>query len=391
MFDFLNYQFSILTLSFAIAVGIIVIMELLHYIIVYGRIIFYKSKNNNETLPNTLSENEGVSLVVVVNNNLKALQEDFVMILEQNYPLFEVVVVNENSKDDSEFALHILQKNYPNIKVINLEQNANKFSDRKFSLSIGIRSAKYNNIVLTDVTCKIQDFNWLKALCNSFVHSDKKILIGYSSPQYKKGVANSLARYYHLNWNMNVLGYGLLGMPFSADSNNMAYDKKFFFDKGGLISQYRDKCRQEDYFVSRYADKKNTMINIVSNSFSYCLAMASYSEFKRIAYSRYISHRTFPFLTKLRLAILPLATFLLYVLLAILLILGMPWQFALVPIIIKWTIQIVYYSKCSNKLKTKIPYLFAPLLEIYFMFFNFNFRLKRLFHHKKTYKIRWKK
>lgn len=391
MFDFLNYQFSILTLSFAIAVGIIVIMELLHYIIVYGRIIFHKSKSNNETLPNTLSENEGVSVVVVINNNLKALQEDFVMILEQDYPLFEVVVVNENSKDDSEFALHILQKNYPNIKVINLEQNANKFSDRKFSLSIGIRSAKYNNIVLTDVTCKIQDFNWLKTLCNSFVHSDKKILIGYSSPQYKKGLTNSLARYYHLNWNMNVLGYGLLGMPFSADNDNMAYDKKFFFDKGGLISQYRDKCRQEDYFVSRYANKKNTMINIASSSFSNCLAMTSYSDFKRIAYSRYISHRTFPFLTKLRLAILPLATLLLYALLTILLILGMPWQFALIPLIIKWTIQIIYYSKCSNKLKTKIPYLFAPLLEIYFMFFNFNFRLKRLFYRKKTYKIRWKK
>ncbi len=391
MFDFLNYRFSILTLTFAIAVGIIVIMELLHYIIVYGRIIFYKSKNNNETLPNNLSENEGVSVVVVVKNNLETLQEDFVMILEQNYPLFEVVVVNEDSEDDSEFALHLLQKCYSNLKVINLGQNANKFSDRKFSLSIGIRSAKYNNIVLTDVTCKIQDIIWLKSLCNSFVHSEKKILIGYSSPQYQKGLTNTLSRYYHLDWNMNVLGYGLLGMPFSADSNNMAYDKKFFFDKGGLISQYRDKCRQEDYFLSRYANKKNTMINIDSDSFSYCLAMTSYSEFKRIAYSRYISHRTFPLLTKLRLAILPLATLLLYVLLAILIILGMPWQFVLVPIIIKWTTQIIYYLKCSNKLKTKIPYLFAPLLEIYFMFFNFNFRLKKLFHHKKTYKIRWKK
>lgn len=391
MFDFLNYKFSVLTLSFAIAVGIIVIMELLHYIIVYGRIIFYKPKSKEETPSNTTSENEGVSVVVVVNNNLEALKKDFVMILEQNYPLFEVVVVNEDSQDDSEFVLHILQKNYSNIKVINLGKNANNFSDRKFSLSIGIRSAKYNNIVLTDVTCKIQDFNWLKELCNSFVYSDKKILIGYSSPQYEKGLTNNLARYYHLNWAMNVLGYGLLGMPFSADSNNMAYNKKFFFDKGGLISQYRDKCRQEDYFVSRYANKKNTMINIAPSSFSLCLAMTSYSEFKRIAYSRYISHRTFPFMTKLRLAILPLATLLLYVLLAMLIIWGMPWQFALIPIIIKWTMQIIYYYKCSNKLKTKIPYLFAPLLEIYFMFFNFNLRLKKLFYRKKTYKIRWKK
>ncbi|MDO5760058.1 MAG: glycosyltransferase [Bacteroidota bacterium] len=387
MFDFLNYEFSTLTLFLAIVVGIIVLFELLHYIIIYGKIVFYKPKNSST---DNNFQPKGVSVVVVVNNNLQALQEDFIMILEQAYPLFEIVVVNENSKDDSEYVLHVLQNNYPNMKVINLEQNANKFSDRKFSLSIGIRSAKYDTIILTDVTCKIKDFNWLSSLSLPFVDSDKKILIGYSAMEYKKGIANSLARYYHLNWAMNFLGYGLIGLPFSADSNNMAYNKKFFFEQGGFISQYTKKCRQEDYFLSRYANKKNTLINLSPSSFVNTLGIESYSDFKRIAYSKYISHRTFSLLTKLRLALMPLATLFLYLLLIGLVVLGMPWQFVLVPLVVKWVVQIIYYNKCSKKLKTKIPYLISPLLEVYFLFFNFNLRLKKLFFRKKEYKIKWK-
>ncbi|GEM_PF-1132108 len=391
MLDFPNYEFSTLTLCLAIAMGGIVLFELLHYIFVLGKIVFYKSESSDKD--NTISEDDeskGVSVVVVVNNNASALQEELVMFLEQNYPLFEVVVVNENSKDDTEFILHILQENYKNLKVVPLGQNANKFSDRKFSLSIGIRSAKYNTIVLTDITCKIRDFNWLRALCEPFVNSGKKILVGYSKPEYKKGLLNILARYYYLNRSMDVLGYGLIGLPFSADSNNMGYDKDFFFQKGGFISQYRKNCRQEDYFISRYANRKNTMINLNSQSFVSSPYIETYKTFKRKAYAGYISQKTYSFFTKFRLALLPLATLLLYLGLALLILLGMPWQFVVLPVLIKWVLQTIYYNKCSKKLQTKIPSLLVPFLEIYFMFFNFNMRIKSLFYRKKTYKIRWK-
>lgn len=389
MFDFFNYTFTTLSLSLAILVGIIVLFQLLHYIIIYGRIIFRKNKGNN--LLSDEDNPQGVSIVVVVNNNSKELQNELLKLLEQNHPLFEVVVVNENSSDDTEYVLTVLKHTYKNIKVINLGQNANRFSDRKFSVAIGIRSAQYDTIVLSDIIADVKDFDWLKSITAPMKSQGKKILIGYVALEKQKGLLNQFAQYFHATWAMNSLGYALLGYPFSSDGKNMAYSKEFFFQKGGLIAQYRENCRQEDYFLSHFADKKNTVVNLNPKSFVTYPAYSNYHAFKRMAYAQYLSHRAFPFSTKLRLAFLPISTLLLYLTIAFMIVIGFPWQYLLLPILIKWVSQIIYYNKCTKIIDAKILSVFAPLYEFYFIFFNFNLRVKKLFTRKKTRKIRWER
>ncbi|MBQ3641602.1 MAG: glycosyltransferase [Bacteroidales bacterium] len=387
MLDFLNYTFTSLSLSLAILVGLIILFQLLHYIMVYGRIIFNKNKKND--FEPDEEKVQGVSVVVVVNNNSKALQNELLKLLEQNHPLFEVVVVNENSTDDTEYVLTVLKHTYKNIKVINLGQNANRFSDRKFSVAIGIRSAQYDTVVLSDIIADVKDFDWLRSITQPMSNSRNKILIGYVALEQKKGLLNQFAQYYHATWSMNSLGYALFGYPFSSDGRNMAYSKEFFFQKGGLIAQYRDNCRQEDYFLSHFANKNNTVVNLNPKSFVSYPAYSNYRAFKRRAYAQYLSHRAFPFLTKLKLALLPISTLILYLTIAFMIFIGFPWQYLLLPILAKWVTQIIYYNKCMKRINSKIISLFAPIYEIYFIFFNFNLRVKKLFIRQKRHKIRW--
>lgn len=387
MLDFLNYKFTTLSLGLAIFAGLIILFQILHYILIYGKLLFKKKKQDNPASYN--DEPKGVSVVVVVNNNSKALQEELLKLLEQDYPLFEVLVVNENSSDDTEYILTVLKNAYPHLTIVNLGKNANKFSDRKFSVAIGIRSAKYDTIVLSDIIADVKDFNWLKSMVVPM--KDKKILVGFVNIGKRKGLLNQFVQYYHATWSMNSLGYALMGFPFSADGRNMAYSKEFFFQKGGLIAQYRENCHQEDYFLSRFANKKNTFINLDPDSFVTYPAYKDYKSFKRMAYSQFLSHKAFSFSTKMRLALIPVTSLLLYLTVAFMIYIGFPWQYLVLPVLIKWTVQIIYYNKCTKRLKTNINSIFAPLYEIYFIFFNFNLRVKKLFSHKKTHKIKWDK
>lgn len=388
MLDFLQYKFTTLTLGLSIVVGLIVVFQILHYILVYGRILFYGKKDKDSTMEETPYQ-EGVSIVLVANNNGTALQNQVLKILEQDYPKFEVVIVNENSQDDTEFVLYVLQQNYDNIKVVNLQKNLNKFSGRKFSLALGIRSATYNNIILTDILCDVKDFDWLQNFVNPLKNPEKKILIGYCGITPKKGFLNQLVQYRHASKTMDSLGMAIFSRPYTADGRNICYNKDFFFKKDGLITQYREDCRQEDYFVNRYATKRNSIINLNPKAFVYRPAYNKYKDFRRDAYAEYLSRRTFAFKDKLRLTLLPLSTLLIYLLIIFLIIIGFPWQYCLIPIVLKWIIQVIYYKKCMKKLEIEHCWFWAPLYEIFFIFFNFNLRIKKLFTIKRKHKIKW--
>ncbi|MBQ9254834.1 MAG: glycosyltransferase family 2 protein [Bacteroidales bacterium] len=386
MLDFLQYRFSLLTLTLSITVGVIVVFQLLHYIIVYGRILFY---NKKKTDTESVNYEQGVSIVLVANNNAEALQNQLLKILEQDYPEFEVVIVNENSQDDTEFVIYVLSQMYPNIKLVNLKRNLNKFSDRKFSLSLGIRSATYNTIVLTDIICDVKDFDWLKSLVAPLQDGNKKIVMGYCGLTAKKGMLNQISQYYYATKTMDSFGMAILGFPYTADGKNITYDKNFFFAKDGLITQYTENCKQEDYFVNRHATARNTIVNLNNKSFIYRPAYADYKTFKRDVYADFLSRRTFSFGDKIRLSLLPISSFLLYALLIFLIIIGFPWQYCLIPIVLKWIPQIIYYNKCMKRLEIKSCWFFSPLYEVYFIFLNFFMRVKKVFTIKKKHKIKW--
>lgn len=388
--DFVYYRFSTPALVLSIVAGSLLVLQFLYHLIVYGKIVYYKKRTRKQNSRNeAVLEPIGVSLVFVVNHNSRELQDQLLLFLEQDYPLYEVVVVNEAADDESSYILCVLQREYKHLKVINLQDNANKFSDRKFSLSIGIRSAFYDTIVIGDIVCRPPDLNWLGNLVKPMNNNNKKILLGFSALTRKDSVLNQFTQYYHLTMTMNSMGFAMLGLPFSADGKNMIYNKQFFFKKGGLIAQYRKSCYQEDYFVSRHANKRNTAVNLAPSSFVYAPAWTSYSAFKRNAYARFLSHKTFSFFTRLRLAFLPLTSVLFYLAFAGALIVGVPWQYCLQAFILKWIMQSVYYFKCIKQFKTRLSCFFVPFYELYFILFNFKLRLKKTFHRKKKHKIRW--
>ncbi|MEE1020008.1 MAG: glycosyltransferase, partial [Bacteroidales bacterium] len=155
----LGFSLTILNLVFLGCTLFFLLVQILYYLIVYGKIAFKKHftvklKENADLPP--------ISVIIAVKNEEYNIKNKVIEILEQDYPQFEVIVVNDASTDDTEYVLKGLSAIYPHLKVVNIVENVNKFQGHKFPISIGIKSAKYEHLVLTKADCKPNSFDWLR-------------------------------------------------------------------------------------------------------------------------------------------------------------------------------------------------------------------------------------
>lgn len=378
------------------------LIQALYYFLVMGRVAYRKKR----TIANRNSE--PVSVVVCAKNEYHNLSQRLPILLEQKYPDFEVVVVNDASTDETEYFLQACVKVYPEgkLKVVNMPNNVNFFSGKKYPLSIGIKSAKNDIILLTDADCIPNSLYWIQEMANGFTEG-KNIVLGYGG--YEKDKINMmtpsedlgfefssrdmkpsfglhlLIQYDTLCTAANMMGFALLGVPYMGVGRNLAYRRSFFFDKGGFIRHYRIKSGDDDLFVNANATKQNTAVVLSEESFTYSAPKLTYSTWFRQKSRHLSTGKYYKNKHKLMLAVYPLSVVLFYIGL-VLAMLFFPWYYPIGILLLKIILQIVSFYGVSKKLRIKKVFIFAPLLELFFVFFNTITGVFSLNHKR----IRWK-
>ena len=187
--NFLQYRPTTLVLVIVICLAVVLAIQIIYYFCVYGKLIFNKKKKQTEDTGSQTEALPPVSVVIAAKNEEYHLKDKLVFFLEQDYPEFEVIVVNDASTDECEYVLKAFSKLYPCLKVVNIVENVNKFRGRKFPISLGIKSAKYDHIVLAGADCVPSGFEWLKNLARNFSEKKKWYSVFAPTPN-KKGFSN---------------------------------------------------------------------------------------------------------------------------------------------------------------------------------------------------------
>jgi glycosyltransferase involved in cell wall biosynthesis len=377
--DFLDYQFNTVGFYFAIILGIIILFQILYYLIVYGRVAFFKE--NKLTTDEKQKYTPSVSVVMCVKDDAYNLEKKLPIILEQEYPNFEVVVVNDASKDETEYVLRVLQEIYPNLNVVNLYNNVNGFLGKKYPLSLGIKSAKNEIILLTESDTMPLNYNWITTMVKGFKQK-KDIVLGFTNFEQKPTFLNTLMHYENLTSAMNYLGNAILNNPYMGQGRNMAYKREFFFETGGFISQYNISVGDDDLFINKNANSKNTSVIINKESINLASPKEKREEWVIQKKKHFKSMSHFKLKDKIISTLMPFATLLIYVSVALSIVFQFPWQYAILPLVLKYTFQIIVYYKSSKTLATKQVAFLSPLLEVLFLFINTTIRFFTLFTKK---------
>ena len=127
---------------------LVTLIQLFYYLFFFIRLAVYKPKNK------TVSQTHPVSVIICARDEAANLAKNLPGALVQQYSTtHEVIVVNDNSFDDTKYLLEEYQKTYRHLQVVELKQEAKLIPGKKFPLSIGIKTAKYEIVLLTDADC----------------------------------------------------------------------------------------------------------------------------------------------------------------------------------------------------------------------------------------------
>ena len=237
------------------ALAFITIIQLIYYWSIYGKVAFFRQKNE------FVRSDQGVSVIVCARDEYYNLKENLPLLLAQDYSQFEVVVVNHGSEDETGYLLRDLAEVHKNLKIVNVPQDLNFFTGKKFPLSIGIKSASYEILLFTDADCVPASNQWLRRMAANFTEGTE-IVLGYGAYSKSKSLLNLLIRFDTTRIAMNYLGFARAGMPYMGVGRNMAYRKSLFYRQNGFISHYRIQSGDDDLFINKAATARNTRIEI---------------------------------------------------------------------------------------------------------------------------------
>lgn len=341
-------------LLIAVILGFVIQMAYLW--IVFARLAYYKS--NNE-----LVANQPVSVVIVAHNDYHHLIKTLDPILKQNYPQFEVVVVNDSSDDETYYYLKDQEKIYPHLKVVQIDKQLNFFRGKKFPLSIGIKSAKFDTILLTDAYCLVSSDNWISSMQKAF--QDKtEIVLGYAPYKLEAGFLNSLIRFDVLITAMHYLSFAILRLPYRGIGRNLAYSKKMFYQKQGFISHYKMNLGDDDLFINQSANKTNTKLCIDPDSFTYALSEVSFGQWLMQKKNNLSTTGLYKLKHKLLLIAYPLSLFLFYLSIIYLVVLNDWLTVVLILLAVRLISFLLIQKRIMHKLKEQKLLLISPLLEL---------------------------
>lgn len=242
-----------LPIVFVVLFGVITFIELIYYYVIYARFSFHKKRIVSAI------QHEPISIVMVAKDAAGVLLKTLPRLLNQQYAQFEVVIVDDNSQDETKLLVLEYQQQYKNIKIVDLNTAVTTIRGRKFALSMGIRCASYEHILITDPECTPTSAHWLEKMADNF-SGQTRIVLGYSTYQKRNNPFNRLLHFDTLLNAMQYFSLARIHSTYRGDYRNMAFDTHLFEQQRGFASHNHISYGEEDIFISRAATKKNTAI-----------------------------------------------------------------------------------------------------------------------------------
>jgi len=354
------------------------LLQQLFYWIIFWRLARYKQPENSSGLA-------GVSVVICAHNEYHQLNQTLPLILEQNYPEYEVLVVNHSSDDDTHFLLTSLEEKYPHLSTIYIREDLNFFSGKKFPLSIGIKSAKHDLVLLTDADCRPSSKDWIRHMQSAF-QPKTEIVLGYSPYYRSAGLLNKLIRFDTALIATQYLSYALSGIPYMGVGRNLSYLKHLFYKNQGFIRHYRVRSGDDDLFINRVANRSNTSIMVDPESYTFSDPKQTFGTWITQKKRHLSTSHLYKAKHKILLGLYVFTQAVFY----ILFILQLALNLSVIPVLgifcLRLISQYIVFSGCLRKLNEKDLVPLLPFYEIMILIFNAGIMVSNVIH-KPT---RWK-
>jgi glycosyltransferase involved in cell wall biosynthesis len=340
----------------------ITFIQLFYYLYFFGRVAFYKAAVKDG------SQQHPVSVIICARDEDQAIASNLPGVLTQEYTTtHEVIVVNDNSFDDTKYVLEEFQKKFRKLQIIDLTQEAKLIAGKKYPLSIGIKEAKHEIVLLTDADCAPATEHWLYKMQDAF-SAGVEVALGYGAYKRAPGFLNKAIRFETFHTALQYFGYALAGKPYMGVGRNLAYKKGLFFRNKGFSSINHIPSGDDDLFINQVATKHNTTVVLHPDAFTVSAPKTTWRDWRRQK-SRHYSTGKFYKASHQALLGVYTATFFFFYPLLVASFVFFDWRLALIPFVIRFLVQGFIWNKAMKKLGEEDLFSVYPLWDLWQFFY----------------------
>src|SRR5665213_2540085 len=365
--EFLSDPGRLIFLAFCI----ITFIQVFYYLFFFLRLAFFKPK------PKNVSQTQPVSVIICSRDETANLVINLPGALVQKYKTsHEVIVVDDNSLDESKYILEEFQRTFRQLHLIELKQEARFIPGKKYPLSVGIKTAKYEVVLLTDADCVPASEFWIEKMQQGFSEGIE-IVLGYGALHKTKGFFNKLVRWEAFHTALQYLSYAKSGIPYMGVGRNLSYKKSVFFRHKGFSAHNHVPGGDDDLFINKAATKKNTTIVVDKDAFTLSAAPKTWKQWIRQKTRHYTTSKYYKASHKFLLGLYAFSLFLFYPLFIAALII-FNWKLTLIVFGIRFLIQAFVIFKTTRKLDEKDLFPWFVFFDVW-MFFYYLFFATSIF------------
>lgn len=354
-----------------VAFCIIAAIQLFYYLFFFFRLAFFKSKSPLNT------QTHAVSVIICSRDEAANLVKNLPGALVQNYrTTHEVIVVNDNSFDESKYILEEYHREFKHLHLVELKQEARFIPGKKFPLSIGIKTAKHEIVLLTDADCVPATEFWIEKMQEGY-RDGIEIVLGYGPLHKKKGFFNKMVRWETFHTALQYLSYAQAGLAYMGVGRNLSYKKTVFFRHKGFSAHNHVPGGDDDLFINMASNKKNTAIVIDKDSFTLSEPATTWKQWIRQKKRHYTTSKFYKPIHKFLLGLYAFSHFLYYPLFILSLFL-FDWRWVLGVYGLRLFVQVITFYKTMYKLDEKDLFPWFLVLD-FWMFFYYLFFASSLF------------
>lgn len=353
-------------------------VQLFYYLYFFRRVAYYRPK------PREQSQQHPVSVIICARDEDENIARHLPGILVQQYPTtHEVIVVNDNSIDDTKYILAELQKTFKKLQIVDLTQEAKMIAGKKFPLSIGIKEARHEIVLLTDADCVPASENWIYKMQDAFSNGTE-VALGYGAYQKTPGFLNKAIRFETFHTALQYFGYALAGKPYMGVGRNLAYRKDLFFRNKGFSSINNIPSGDDDLFINKVANRSNTSVVMDPEAFTISMPKRSWKEWRKQKSRHYTTGKFYKASHQFLLGLYTFSFFLFYPLFVLSLIF-FDWRFALIPFAVRTIVQGIIWNKAMKRLNEHDLFPAYLLWDIWMFFYYIIFASSLWKKPKKTW------
>lgn len=191
-----------------------------------------------------------VSILITAHDNLAELERNLPMFLRQQYAAaYQVIVVCQSTDGETQDFLKRTAAENPHLYYTYIPESSRYMSRKKLQITLGVKAAKHEWIILTEPNCRPSNDKWLQTMVRQ-CQDPNHLVLGYVALDEE---TKSVRRFDSIRKAYYVLRRAQQTYGYRSHMPNVAFRKSDFMKEQGYQGNLEYVRGEYDFLINKYA------------------------------------------------------------------------------------------------------------------------------------------